>query len=479
MKKKTLITLAVLLAVLATALFCHQKWYDSTHVEIEGANILCDVSELTLSGSELPSMESLHRLTQLKTLDIRSVPVTLEQYDQLRQEFPQLEIFWLVPFQGSYLSQDTKVITVETLSSEDLNALVHLSKLETIHAEGCRDYAILTELMAQRPDLEITYTVTVGGHEYPNDTTSLTVQDADVSELSDALSYLLQIEKVTFTGAVPDNETIYQMKCQYPNIEFCWDLTVCGVTVTSTDSILIFSGIAMEDTSEVEACLKYFPNLERVEMCDCGISSDEMDALSKRHPEIRFVWTIKIRNGTLRTDAIAFIPFKLGYDFDRPLYDSDCKELKYCIDLICLDMGHMQVRDFSFLEYMPKMKYLIVGDTPCKDFSAIGTLKELIYLEIFNVKFTQHEILLNLTNLQDLNLGFTPTTDIEALKQMTWLKRLWLPGTKLSNSQVEELCSALPDTQIVAKASHSTDKGWRDHQNYRDMRDLLGMFYME
>lgn len=479
MKKKIIITLAVLLLVLAAALSGYQKWFDRTYVEIEGINIPCDTTELVLSGSELPSRETLQRLTQLETLDIRNVPVTLEQYDRLRQDFPDWEILWRIPFQDSYLSQDTEVLTVAALSAADLNVLPYLSKLEKIHAEGCRDYVVLTDLMAQRPDLEIIYTVTIGGCEYSNDTTSLTVQDADVAQLSEALPYLFQLKELTFTGTVPDNETIYQIMCQYPDVTFCWDLTVCGVEATSTDSTLILTGIPIEDISEVESCLKYFSNLERVEMCDCGISSDEMDALSKRHPEIRFVWTIKVRNGTLRTDAIAFIPFKLGYDIDNPLYDSDCKELKYCIDLICLDMGHMKVRDFSFLEYMPKMKYLIVGDTPCKDFSAIGTLKELIYLEIFNVQFTQHEILPNLTSLQDLNLGSTPTSDIEALKQMTWLKRLWLPRTKLSSSQIEELYAALPDTQIVVNAAHSTDKGWRNNQNYRDMRDLLGMFYMD
>ena len=124
------------------------------------------------------------------------------------------------------------------------------------------------------------------------------------------------------------------------------------------------------------------------------------------------------------------------------------------------------------------MKYLILGDTPVKDFTPIGSLTEMIYLEIFNVQFTQHELLLNMTKLEDLNLGSTPTRDTEALKQMTWLKRLWVPNTRLNGVQYEELIAALPDTQVVTYGRHSTDRGWRDNQNYRDMRDLLGMWYM-
>lgn len=338
---------------------------------------------------------------------------------------------------------------------------------------------MLMELLAQRPDLDVLYTVTVGGREYPNSATILTVEDANIYELSAVIPYLPLLEEVTFTGTAPNSESIYELMCQYPNVTFRWNLTVCGVDATSTDSTLILSGIPMADTSELESYLKYFPNLERVEMCDCGILSEEMDALSQRHPDIRFVWTIKVRNGSLRTDAAAFIPFKLGYDIDNPINDNDCKELKYCVDLVCLDLGHMKIRDISFLQYMPKMQYLVLVDMPCRDFSVLANLTELVYLELFNVQFTQHEVLLKLSKLEDLNIGSTPTRDTEVLQQMTWLKRLWIPRTRLSSAQYKELAAALPDTQIVYYAQHSTDKNWRDNENYRKMRDLLDMFYMD
>ena len=109
-----------------------------------------------------------------------------------------------------------------------------------------------------------------------------------------------------------------------------------------------------------------------------------------RWPNIRFIWTVRVGLATLRTDAIGFMPWKHGHRGGNPLRDKDCAELKYCIDLICLDLGHMKVSDISFLQYMPKMKYLIVGELPCPDFTPIRYCKELIYLEIFNVTF-QHQ----------------------------------------------------------------------------------------
>lgn len=479
MKRKIIAAIILLILVATVAFAGYRRWYDENHVEVEGVYIPCDTAELTLSGGELPSREALLRLTQLETLDVRTVPVTIEQYEQLRQDFPNCTILWQVPFQGTRISPDTTELTISSLSMDDLKAISHLTKLQKIDAGGCRDYEAITALLAQQPDLDIHYSIHIEGQEYAPNTTHLTLENADGEALSEVLPYLHQLEEVVFTGTAPDNELIYQMMCQYPNVNFLWDLSVFGVNTSNTATTLILSGIPMEGTAELESYLRYFPNLERVEVCDCGIPSEEMDALSKRYPDIRFVWTIKIGTGTLRTDATAFIPYKLGYHLYRPLLDSDCTELKYCIDMVCLDMGHMDIYDFSFLEYMPKLKYLIVADTPCKDFSAIATLKELIYLEIFVTDFTQHEILLNLTKLEDLNLGTTPTKDIDVLRQMTWLKRLWIPGTKLNYLQVAELKEALPDTRIVVYADHSTDKGWRQAKNYYDMRDLLGMFYME
>ena len=437
-----------------------------------------DVLTLELTGTELPSHDELLRYSGLQQLDVRNVPLTVAQYEQLKLDFPNCEILWLVPFQGEYLDPDTAELTVATVCDEDLDVLTYFPSLQKIHADECRDCENLMKLKAAYPHIQISYNMTLGEELISWDTETYTAENADISEIAGALPYLPNLREVFFIGETPSNEEIYDLMCQYPDISFQWELTLFGITTPNNVTTLILSEIPMKDTSEVESYLKYFPNLERVEMCDCGIPSDEMGALSERYPEIRFVWNIKVRGGKLRTDAIAFIPYKLGYDIDNPLYDGDCKELKYCIDLICLDMGHMKIRDISFLYHMPNMKYLILGDTPVKDFTPIGSLTEMIYLEIFNVQFTQHELLLNMTKLEDLNLGSTPTRDIEALKQMTWLKRLWVPNTRLNGVQYEELIAALPDTQVVTYGRHSTDRGWRDNQNYRDMRDLLGMWYM-
>ena len=268
--------------------------------------------------------------------------------------------------------------------------------------------------------------------------------------------------------------------CAYPNVKFVWSFDVCGVSATSMDTELNLSGVQMESVEEVESALKYFYDLQKVEMCECGIPSEEMDALWKRHPETRFVWMVQVGVCNLRTDITSFMPYQFGYDGYSKLKDKHMGELKYCVDLVCMDLGHMAISDYSFLNYMPNMKYLILADTDGTDFSVLANLKELVYLELFMTKFDQAEVLTGLTKLEDLNLGTSKIDNIEPLKEMTWLKHLWMPATlKVSGTEKQELVDALPDTVINYKGSGSTGNGWREIPNYYAMRDLLNMSYMK
>ena len=449
---------------------------------IGGDIVPMDAVQLTIQDPDPEQVKALAYLPELKQVALLG---TLPEKDQIYEwmcTYPQVVFEWKLDlFGNNVFTTDTDLIlSGNAVRMEELTDQVkYFYKLKSIQLESCDDYAALLQLRQQLRQVLFSYEVPVGGKKVSNDVQTLTLQDADLKALEEALPHLTQLTQVQFTGTVPDYEEIYRLMGRYPQILFQWDLKVCGIKANTLDTKLVLSGVRMESTQQVEESLKYFPNLERVEMCNCGIPSAQMELLTQKFPKIRFVWTIKVGDGTIRTDIKAFIPFKLGYDIKNPLRDEDCTELKYCVDLICLDMGHMRMRDISFLQYMPKMQYLVLGDTPVRDFSPLQYLTELVYLEIFNTRFVEHELLLGMTKLEDLNIGYTPANEVEALKQMTWLERLWVPGTTMSRATYNDLVKALPNTQVVRYVEHSTAGGWRNNDNYRAMRDLLGMFYME
>lgn len=539
MKKKT----AWILSLLLIAFIACVSLFRTEYVLINGEVLSRDTVNVVISDDTLPKVKTLQRADGMKTLDLRSVSLTAEEFEKLQEMLPGCDIFWKVPFQGGYLDSSVSEVAVNTMTAEDaamlnyfpnlqtvdalecrdydglmevirirpdlqviycvdlgdvqlrenatecvvtndnvrmlLESLPYLPELKTVTSQGCTDYDALTAICKARPEMTVNYAVAIGQTLQASDVAELTLDIADAGEALELLQYFPNLSSVTFNGPATDYELMYDLMTRYPDVVIDWRFSLFGVETGSLATELLLNDIPMESTAEVEAALKYFYDLKWVEMCCCGIPSEEMDALWKRHPETRFVWAIPMGAGFVRTDVKAFIPFKYGYDIDRPFYDKQARELKYLVDLECLDLGHMRMMDISFLQYMPKLRFLILADVVCEDFSYMAGLTDLEYIELFRSEFNDVKLLMNMKKLQDLNIGWTNLKNPEKLKEMTWLKRLWTTKNGMSRSELVELRDALPDTLVYIDSAHPTEGGWRRSELYYEMRDMLGMFYMD
>ena len=495
MKKKVVIisVLAILLAaVLATGVLLkikHDKAeaealriYNETYLVMDGVEYLRTSTEVDLSGKQITELEKLPELKLLKKLNLRNTGISIEQYEMLRAALPGCEILWSVPFQGSYYENTVQELTVDTLSEADFAILEYLPDLTTVRAEGCRDYDAIFALMEQYPELEVACIVTVDGTDYPHTQDQLTVTDPDVAELKKQLPLLRNLETVTLEGNLPATAELVELKETFPNITFLWELTVCGVKTNTLAEFIDLSKHKMSDTQELEAALPCFYNLEKVDMVSCGISDEEMSALNKRHPETKFVWVVNVSGAKLRTDTRYFMPYKHGIKKVGSLHN-----LRYCTELEALDLGHKGVSDFSYLKYLPKIRYLLLLECEVTDLSIIGNCTSLEMLELASTPIDDFWPLTNLTNLRDLNLSYTPFYysarkwgkfgDLTPLYQMTWLDRLWLANSRVGEENREKLREELPNTEILFFSTSATNFGWRYAPSYYEMRDILGMFY--
>lgn len=306
------------------------------------------------------------------------------------------------------------------------------------------------------------------------DTKKLTLEDLTAEDAA-MLCDLPNLETVTLENC-SDTALLLEMMEALPQVRFLWNFEVYGVAVSTATDELDLSGIQLTDAAELEEKLPYFYDLKKVDMCGCGLSNEEMDALNQRHWDTQFVWTVSIGPSiTLRTDVTEFMPTKLGYQVN----DAMCRNLKYCTEIVCMDLGHMDISSCDFVAYMPHLQYLILADTIVEDLTPVGTLAELKYLEIFLTKATDFAPLLNCTALEDLNICYTPFIgDMTPLYRMTWLDRLWMAGNGMTLEQQIGLQDTLSATHIIFRSPSSTNKGWRMSPNYYTQRDIFGMLYM-
>jgi len=456
--------------------------YHETYLILDGVEYLRASTDLDFSGKQINELEKLKELTALKKLNLRDTGISPQQYEMLQAALPECEILWSVPFQNGYCDNTIQELTIETMSEDDLPTLVYFPVLASVNADSCRDYDAIFALMEQYPELVVTYTVTIAGSTYPHTQDQLTITDPDVEELMTQLPLLPSLENVTLEGTLPSNEKLISLKEAFPNITFLWNFSVYGVQTNTLAEFLDLSNLPITETSELEAALPCFYQLAKVDMINCPMGSPEMEALNLRHPETSFVWRVTVSGIYLRTDAVHFMPWKYNIKKVGNLYN-----LRYCTDIEVLDFGHRGIYDVDYIEYMPKLRFLLLLECS-PNVEVIGNCTSLEYLEICDTPTTDFWPLTNLTNLKDLNISYTPMHlgsrkhgtfgDLTPLLQMTWLDRLWMVYSRIGDENRAMMREALPTTELCFISTGSTDRGWRYSPRYYEMRDILGMWYM-
>ena len=445
---------AVLLVLLAAAgMVAHHRHYLNTHVFID--DVVYD--------------------KEITALDFRGAGVSLEHYEKVRQAFPDIAIRYDVLFQGQRYDDDTRELTITSLTEAEIGLLDYLPELEWIHAEGCRDYPQLMALRQRRPDCKITYTVTLLDRDYEDAAEEMVFSGAqpEYGELAEALKLLPDMKTVHFEQPAMTGTELVQLREDFPDIQFTWVKDALGETYSDDVTEIDLSGRKDLTLEQVEQELSWFPDLEKVVMCNCGFDDDTMAAFrEKMRPHYKVVWSVMIYGLEVRTDDTYFMPVKHGVK----VANYQVQRLRYCEDMICVDVGHMPVTQLDWVTGMPHLQYLIVADGPLLYIEPLSTCKELIYLELFMTEVSDFTPLLGCTALQDLNVSET-NGDVMVFKDMPWLQNLWINCNGVTKREHEELQAALPNTRIESQHGLVNGNGWRDVENYFKMRDLLGMPY--
>lgn len=249
------------------------------------------------------------------------------------------------------------------------------------------------------------------------------------------------------------------------------NVVINGRTVLNTESFLNFNNTSIVSFDVFKVELSQFPLLNRVELCGSNLSNAQMEDLQHTYPNVKFVWSIKLGNyWTIRTDQVAFSTNKGP---GPNLTNADTEQLKYCTDLVALDIGHNAVSDISFVRYMPNLRILILVDNRVRDLTPIESCKNLVYLETFVNPITDITPLTNLVNLIDLNISYNRFNDIQPLLNKPRLERLFVSHTGLSMAQINELQAEYPNIHVEYQVTQSIDGGWRKVDRYKAMRTMF------
>lgn len=377
-------------------------------------------------------------------------------------------------FQGVVYGPETELLTADALTEEDVAALPNFPNLKTLDASGCTDQALLLKAKESYPQLDIICKVSLGGSRFGSSSPVISVETVSAKELEEVLPLLTGLKKLTIVAPVEaDAEAFLDLMVENPGLTIDFTFTLEGLAIHSLAETVDFSNIQIADLDTLERIVTKLPNITTVEMHHCGIDNEVMDALNRRYEDIQFIWSVYVARMYLRTDTQAFIPIKHG----KVVYDYDLVNLKYCTEMLAIDLGHQIVTHCDWARYMTKLQYFLCADTMLASIEPLTGLQDLKYVEIFITQVKDYSPLLTLPALEDLNICWT-YGDAEIIAQMPYLKRLWWSGKWFRPEEVELITSSLPDTLLNLYDGESTGSHWRQHPNYYEMRDLLGMHYM-
>lgn len=454
-------------------------------------------SELVLpAGCTAKDLALLRYFPALSSVDARACAVDAA-FAEAAYAYADVSFVWDADIGGvSATSGSTTLdLTGSTIPTEQVLWL--LKGLPTLKEVVCNDTVWsaveLTALREAYPTISFVRDVEVFGERVPADAESLDFSDrtVDPTELSKILEQLPAIKSVDLTGQTLSLLEMEQLTAAYPAIAFSFSFEVFSQQVTTNTTELDLEGYALTSPEEIAPALKFLPNLKTCDLSHCGLSNEQMEQLMAQFPNVKFVWVIRLGAWEIRTDITAFskgnrtkFPNGMGYytgEGKTNFHDEDIQVLKYCKDLVYLDLGHgNRITDLSVLTQLKHLRVLIVSMNKLVDLSPLAELKELELLEIYQNPFTDISPVAKLPKLKYLNCNSTLITDPSPLFSMQNLKMLWFVSVRnVSAEQKKQLAAALPNCRVNFHPNSAPPDGWKGNPLYIEYQTAFGLPYIQ
>lgn len=236
-----------------------------------------------------------------RQLDLREKKLTIEEYEAIRQQLPDCEIAWSVPFQNTAYPDDITTLSLTSLSAEDLAVLPRFPALKAIDATGCRDYDLLMQLQQQYPDIELTYTVNIGGVEYPH--TATTVAATDLSDAEIALfAYLPQLQTVDANGCT-DIARLAEVARTHTEIKLTYQVELLGQKFNQDTVSATFKD---PDIDELISHLPGLTGLQELHIVEPTSEPEKLRQLMEENPDVTITWDKTVLGKTFHSGETVY-----------------------------------------------------------------------------------------------------------------------------------------------------------------------------
>ena len=324
------------------------------------------------------------------------------------------------------------------------------------------------QLRTDFPEVEFGYTVTILGEEYDEGTETINLSamtSEQVSEVAQKLSMLPALEKLILTDAAGNSqlpkEDVKVLQEAVPNAVIDYSFDFFGTKLSTAEEEVHIKNVKIGDEGEAEvrAALDLLPNCKRFVLENCQISNEVMAKLRDDYRDrTKVVWRVNFGKGSTLTDAQII---RAVYD----LVDANCANLVYCEDARFMDIGHNEfLKESSFISGMKSLEYVIISGSMISDLKPFANCKNLKVLEAAFCEYIYSaEGLEGCESLERLNISYTHITDLSPLDNLNLVNlcAMYEGKSRVPQEEQERFKALKPDCKMTFVGSQPYGSAWR------------------
>lgn len=343
-------------------------------------------------------------------------------------------------------------LTIE-VDEKSISQLEDYPNLRRADLSGSDCYTAIMVYAQKHPEVEVTYTVDLGGGRVDNWVTEVTLQ-ADMVKyetMMENLIYLpnLQTLHLPKTGLTLDE--IVTLRDAFPYLQFPYTVALMDQELSPDTESLDMSGVSADTLEQAAPALTMLPELRYVELMDdegkSALSKQDVKRLVDAAPGVNFHYLFNLFGRTVSTtdDVVEFKSLRLSADDEQEIRDA-LSIMTGCSALILDSCG----LDYDLLDSIrqdyekPELTWRVqFGQYTCL------TNKESIDA-VYNVFDTTCENLKYCRKVKYMDLGHNETlTDLSFVAHMPDLEILIASGCSVSDLSAFENCKKLQFLELA------------------------------
>ena len=206
------------------------------------------------------------------------------------------------------------------LDAVGIEQLEQYRNLRRLELSGSADVPAILAYRERHPEVELRYTVDLGGTTVDNQTESLHLREGayDVDLLHGRLAWLPALRELHLDSLNCPPEDIEALRLAYPAISISYSVSLRGEQIPEDAQTLDWTELEARDVEQALAALALLPDLERVELTDAEgnnrLGLENLQKLQQARPEVLFSYRFFLFGQEISTEMeeVSYVRAEIG-----------------------------------------------------------------------------------------------------------------------------------------------------------------------